>query len=340
MAKTLRVVGKAIIPKGIREKMYKYYAKLGKEEPPYERFGAYFYISTIITLIIYLLLIYPSVRTNSVRLLIGTISGWIITHLLLIFLLGLGEYVITDFKIYNRIKTIERYLPDYLELVAANLKGGMTLEQAMWNSIRPEFKVLGEEMGIVAKRVMTGEDIARALKSFAEKYKSPLLMRTFEIFIGELATGGEIASILEKIVGNLRSTKEMREEMVASTISYTIFISLIVMFIAPTLFALSYQLISIISKVSRSVASTITHGTPVTGFFKISTTGVDVEAYKGFSILSIIIVALISSLIISVIQKGTIKDGLKYIPFFISISLLTYLLLLSLLGSIFGGLGL
>ncbi len=338
MRKALETIGKAIIPKKFREGIYKYYEKVGRREPPYMRYGIYFVLSAILTAIVYLTLIYPSLINSQTKLLIGTIAAWIVIQLLFISLFGLAEYILMDLKIFRRTREIEKDLADYLELVSANLKGGMTIEQSLWNSIRPEFKVLGEEMGIVAKKVMTGEDIKRALSDFSNKYDSTLLKRTFEIFIGELTSGGEIVRVLEKIVNNIRSTQNMREEMSASTLNYVIFISIIVMFIAPTLFALSYQLITIISDVSRSVGSTITQGVPMGGLFRINAKGVDTEAYKGFSLIAIMLISLISSIIISIIQKGNIKEGLKYIPFFIIASLMTYVFLLKLLGGIFGGL--
>ena len=195
-------------------------------------------------------------------------------------------------------------------------------------------------MGKVAKRVMTGEDLGKALKHFADKYDSPLLSRTFEIFIGELTSGGEIAFILEKIVANMRERRDMHEEMVASTTSYMIFISIIVVFIAPVLFGLSYELMSIISKISQSVGQSIhAGGSPVVGMFHISTKAVDVEAYKGFSVLAIVIISSIAGVIMSVIQKGSVKEGIKYIPFFIGGSLATYLFTLKVLGAFFGGIG-
>ena len=333
----LAIVGSAIIPKDIRTKIIKVYKKAGYKKPPYSRIGAYFYISLIITFFVYLIYIYPNLRYKSpLFVMILTIVLWAVIELITFLFFILIEYVFIDLKIYGRLKSIERNLPDYLDLVAANLKGGMTFEQALWNSIRPEFQVLGEEMGAVAKKVMTGEDLIHALQSFANTYDSPLLKRTFDLFIGEITTGGKVVDILEKIVDELRATQVLREEMNAAALSYVIFISIIVMFISPALFALSYQLINMINGISQNLGASVGQGVSA-GFFKISKTSIDLQAFRGFSLLSIGIISFISSLIVSTIQKGNIKSGLKYIPIFIVVSLLFYILLSGVLHSIFGG---
>ncbi len=341
IGKILESVGKAIVPKKIRPHLGKYYRKAGRREPPYKRYGAYFYISAIITLVIYLSLIYPNVRTSTLKLLLGTLFSWIVVQLIIISFFWLCEYIAMDLIIYRRVKNIEKNLADFLDLVAANLKGGMTLEQAIWSSIRPEFGVLGEEMGVVAKKVMVGEDTAKALREFAEKYDSLILKRTFEIFIGELATGGKMSDILDKIVNNLRATKELRDEMVSSTLNYVIFISIIVMFVMPALFALSYQLIKIVTTIAKNVGSLMggASSMPLSGI-RISISPIDLDLFRGFSLIAMTFISIVSSMLISIIQKGEVKGGIKYIPVFLIITLLTYLFFTNMLSSVFGGLGL
>ena len=71
----------------------------------------------------------------------------------------LAVYFYVDLKIFNRTKQVEAVLPEFLNMVSENLKGGMAFENALWSSIKPEFGVLGDEMRLTAKKVITGQDI-------------------------------------------------------------------------------------------------------------------------------------------------------------------------------------
>ncbi|MCK5493471.1 MAG: hypothetical protein KAJ14_10215, partial [Candidatus Omnitrophica bacterium] len=52
----------------------------------------------------------------------------------------------TSLKKSDRIKKIEGIFPDFLQLVASNLRAGMTVDRAMLLSSRPEFAPLDEEI--------------------------------------------------------------------------------------------------------------------------------------------------------------------------------------------------
>ena len=49
------------------------------------------------------------------------------------------------------------------------------------------------------------------------------------------------------------------------------------------------------------------------------------------------VISLFSAMIMAIIQKGNIKEGLKYIPIFIIVAIIMYLLFKSMLGVVFAG---
>jgi len=51
----------------------------------------------------------------------------------------------------------------------------MTIDRALWYAVRPRFGVLANEIEIVAKETMRGQDLKIALQNFADKYDSILL---------------------------------------------------------------------------------------------------------------------------------------------------------------------
>jgi len=231
---------------------------------------------------------------------------------------------------------MEEMLPDFLQVVSSNLKGGMSFENALLGSIKPRFSVLANEMAEVSKKVMTGHDIGEALSDLGHKYNSPMLRRTIDLMITELEGGGEVANLIDRIVDDLKEIKVLKEEISASAIAYMIFISAIVIVIAPLLFSLSFNLLIVIlnfvSKLSAVTANV--DALP----FSVSETAVNPIHFRNFSIAAIVVISLFSSLIVSIVEKGNIRAGLKYIPIFVFGSLIMYFIFMKILSLVFSGL--
>ena len=237
--------GKAFIFKRIRPGIRRFFLKAGYDDVPYSFFGWLFFITAAITALAYIIVFYPIIsayQTGSIFVI--TFLSWILVQGALITLAIIYLYFDLNIRIYRRTKELEKILPDYLQMVSANLKGGMSFEKSLWNAIKPEFGIISKEISIVYKKVMTGNDLTEALREFTEKYDSPILRRSFDLIISEVETGGKVSHIVDKVIENINKTKQLAQEMSAATLSYIIFIGAIVIVIAPALFALSYQLLT------------------------------------------------------------------------------------------------
>jgi flagellar protein FlaJ len=228
---------------------------------------------------------------------------------------------------------METHLPDYLQVVSTNLKGGMSFEKSLFAAIRPQFGVLSHEIAIAAKKVMTGHDMTTALNEFSNKYDSPQLRRSLNLIVGEVTTGGKVAYVIDEVVSGLKSTKRLKDEMSASVITYVIFIGAIVGVIAPALFALSFNLLSFMSQFTDKLAGQDlnTIDTP----FNFTEGAIDPLKFKTFSWVATLTVAVMSAMIVSVIEKGHIRAGIKYIPIFAASSLTLYFVFMWILGKLF-----
>ena len=331
--------GKAFIPKRWRPGLRSYLLKAGMDSVPYSFFGALFYITTVITYFIYLGLVYaPLVKTSLLVLMLGTFFGWVAIQLVLsgVVIALISFYL--NLRIYNRTKLMERLLPDYLQLVSTNLKGGMSFDKSLWTAIRPEFEVLAKEITIVSKKVMTGNDLVEALEEFAEKYDSPILRRSLNLIMGEIESGGKIANVIDHVIDNLRKIKALKDELAANTVTYMIFIGAIVVVIAPGLFALSFQLLQIITGFAARFAASAGSSSKSLISVDFSKVAIDPLQFKIFSATMLAMISICSSMIISIIEKGDIKGGLKYIPLFTLGSLFFYFLFSYILGTVFANL--
>ena len=71
--------------------------------------------------------------------------------------------------------------------------------------------------------------------------------------------------------------------------------------------------------------------------FKFTVADIDPYHFQLFSIGAISIIAIFSSMIISTIEKGDIRGGVKFIPLFLAGALIMYFIFTVILGAALGG---
>ena len=346
----LEEFGKAFVPKRITPTLRRYMLKAGFNEVPYKFFGSLFYISAVITTLIFIFFIFPCLSNPSecyvlkgfsvqkfslVEIYAYSFLSWSAVQLFFASLFILVIYFYLDLRIYYRTKKMEDQLPDFLQVLSANLKGGMTFERALWLAIKPRFNILGNEMAKTSKKVMTGYDISKALSELAEKYDSLMLRRTVDLIISEVESGGNVSELIDRLVDNLKETKALKDEMSGNAIAYVIFISIIVVVISPLLFALSFNLLNILINFIGKLSFTSQNVSALPLVF--SKPVVKVEDFRNFSIIALLIISFFSSLIVAIVEKGEIKRGIKYIPVYVMGSLGFYFIFMKVLGTLFTG---
>ena len=129
----LEEFGKAFVPNRMIPNLRKYMLKAGFNEVPYKFFGFLFYASAVITTFIFILFIYPYLKRFLLfQIYVYSFLGWSIVQLFFAIFFILMVYFYLDIKIYTRTRNMEDQLPDFLQVVSSNLKGGMTFERALW----------------------------------------------------------------------------------------------------------------------------------------------------------------------------------------------------------------
>ena len=284
-------------------------------------------LTTFLTFVAYRTLEDPSAHVlkiafSAVGILAGVAVGMYIAVLSLI-----------DLRIYRRTRSVEEVLPDFLQLTATNVRAGMTIDRALWLAIRPRFGILAKEIETVAKEVMSGSELTDSLKRFADKYESVILKRSMNLLIEGINAGSEIGELLNRTSQNIQEVRTIQKEMAASVTSYSIFISFAAIVAAPVLMALSKQLIIIISQVSSNIGPLPQQGAVIA----LNTVGIGAGDFRIFALLAITITALCSSFIIAIINKGNIKEGINYVPSFILVAIVLYLLSEKILGVLLTG---
>ncbi len=337
--------GRMFIPKRIRPKLKSYLWKAGITKEPYFAFGILFIIGLVFSMLLHIAFSYqffiPLKEKIASPLYYNLILGFgtfLSVFLILSFVMGFIMvliYFFLDIKIYNRTRKLEDILPDFLETVASNLRGGLSFEKALWSAIKPRFGILSSEIAIVAKKVMTGHDVEAALVEFSQKYGSPMLRRSIDLIVDELKGGGRIADIIDDVVEDLKKQKQLKEEISTSVLSYIIFITAVVIFISPLLFALAHNLLIVLRNVMDILSTGLSSANDQIPF-QFQRMSFNPEVFIVFSHIAIAIISIFASMIVSIVEKGSIKGGIKYIPLFLIGSQLFYLVALKIISSVFG----
>jgi len=265
--------------------------------------------------------------------LIFTLSVWTVLFAAVMLIIYAGVYFFLDYLIYKRTREVEEVLPDFLQLASANIAAGMPIDRALWYSIRPSFGVLAKEMEEVAKATMAGENLDVSLVKFGQKYDSKILQRSISILIEGLNSGGELADLLNKIALNIGEIKIMKKEMAANVMTYAIFIIVAAVGIAPVLFALATQLLTIIVKITATLDLSSSQS-----FFSIG--AVDekiIQNFKYYSYGMLLVSSIFGASLVSIIRKGRVMEGIKEIPVYAILSIMIYILASKFFGGVFGG---
>ncbi len=335
-------VGKAFVFSRIRPKIRAYFLKAGIVDVPYGLFGILFWASIFPVAYAFIFYGWNYILSREMNIAFEFFSAlilWLAIHGAVITIMLFAIYFYLDMKIFNRTKKMEEVLPDFLRMVSENLKGGMPFEKALWSSIKPEFGILANEIRLSAKKVITGQDVDDSLKSFTEKYDSPILRRSFDLIIEGIKGGGKVAEVIDRVIDTIEETKELKSEMTATNLSYVIFVSVIVLFVAPGLFALSFQFLTVLQNISEKIgnASGGADAGSVSMPISFGNISVDPEIFQSFSVNALLVISFFASLMIAIIQTGTIKGGVKYIPMLMIGSFVMYKVLMFIATSVFAG---
>ena len=324
---------------------------------PADAFAGYLQINVaVLTILLTLLLVLYQPATEAVQ---GLVAGYVSLPAPLIWvfmLIGSGIFIYLStmavlssyllMKTEDRRNKLENVLPDFLILVESNIKAGMTLDQAMWYSAKPEFGLLSDDVKAAIKGAFSGESLSNSLDKLASRFDSKVFKRTISLLKQATATGGELTNVLERTADDVRNTSIMKKEIAASLVMYEIFVLFAAVVGTPFLFAVATKLIETFEKLApqmggANLGSLSGSGGILSPFssIKVGAPIISSTDFFWFSIPTMFVTALIASFIISVISTGSKSNGMKYFPFVLASSYLFYWLALTGMTALFASIG-
>ncbi|MBX4196280.1 type II secretion system F family protein [Candidatus Pacearchaeota archaeon] len=210
-----------------------------------------------------------------------------------------------------KIKKMEEVFPDFIDLMASNLRAGITIDKAILLSARKEFAPLDKEIMNLGKDIVTGKEISQALLDLNSRVNSDKIRKTIELIISGIRAGGNLSTLLEQTAANMRDKQFVEKRAASNVLMYVIFIFFAVAVGAPVLFALSSVLVEVLTKILSNL--------PVqdTGRFSIGFTltkiNISVNFIIWFSVFFIIATDVLASFVLGLVSKGEEKAGTRYI---------------------------
>jgi pilus assembly protein TadC len=240
------------------------------------------------------------------------------------------------FKLDSKFKKIEyeieKDLPEFIDNLVSNLKGGISLEKALLQSVRKEQKAFLHEVTLINEKILMGLSAKDALHEFRKRFDSAIINRTFFLIEEGLKGGGNLVAPLERISENLKRIYSLDEEIKSNASGFAIIISAITIIVAPLLFSLAITLLNFISQLFILLSQS------QSGFLPFVEVPEEFSTYLIiFSYAMIILITLFSSLIVAQLKNEKSFKVVKYLPFYIFIAIALYNIFSSFLLGFFGG---
>lgn len=224
------------------------------------------------------------------------------------------------------IKKMEQAFPDFIDLMASNLRAGITIDKSLLLSSRKEFAPLDKEILTLGKDIVTGKEVARALHDMGERIGSEKIRRTIQLIISGIRSGGNLAVLLEETAVNMREREFVEKRAASNVLMYVIFIFFAVAVGAPALFAFSSVLVEILTKILGNIPITDTAASAPSLPFALTKINVSTNFIFWFAIVFLVAIDVLASLVLGIVNKGKEKEGLRYAIPLIIISVVFYLL--------------
>lgn len=261
-----------------------------------------------------------------------------------LFLIWFSSFLLLEFLIYffimmrvdAKARFVELILPDVLQLMASNLRAGLTIDKAFILSARPEFGSFQEEINRIGKEIAMGKELEDSLMGLKNRIKSDRLEKTVLLIVAGLRSGGQLASLLEQTAKNLRDQKFLDEKIKSHVMMYVIFIFVAIGVGSPMLFGLSSVLVEVLTKILSSVS--MPEGSATSLPIMFGQVSISLKFVITYSIISLIMTSVMGSMVIGLINKGKKSEGAKYIPILIGITIGLFFLIRTAMRGFLGGL--
>ncbi|HLE06295.1 MAG TPA: type II secretion system F family protein [Candidatus Nanoarchaeia archaeon] len=247
-----------------------------------------------------------------------------------IFSLILGIFILFPyFKSEQRAKKVDERLPDFLNLMAANIRSGMTAISAMHGAAKEDFGVLSEEVENAVSASMGSESYEDILSLLLKRINSRILERIVKLLITGMKTGGDLATLVEGAAEEVTQIRVMQGELITSVRANMLFIVLIIIAGLPFLLTVSIFFVETIQNLQTQVGPSELGG-------GVSISDITPEFLVTMSYIIIIATSLFASVLVGAVVDSSYIQGLKYFVPLMIISIIIFLIASNVVPNVIG----
>jgi len=226
-----------------------------------------------------------------------------------------GIYAWLNITAESKGKFVEKILPDVLQLIASNVRSGLTTERALLVSARPEFGPLEFELKKASKKILTGTPVQDALSAIAKSIKSKNLEKTVWLINKGISSGGQVSDVLSQLSDDLREQNSLQDEISANISVYVMLIFFSAAIGAPIMLGISSFIVQILDKQTSGLqVDTSNIQGPRTPFSGIPQARISPDFVVLFAGVSLLVTVVFAALTMGIINTGSEKNGMKYLP--------------------------
>ena len=240
-------------------------------------------------------------------------------------------------KAEDRGHKAAEYLPDSLRLMAANMEAGVSTDQALLMSAKPEYGVLGEELGRMGQDMMKNHTLEEALENLKKRVKSDALHMSVSLVGHGLKAGSGLSKSLSHIASVLDGRERVRGEVASALQSVKTMVVVVVVFSAPLLHGCSGASATITGHLREKVSSDLPAHTLAQNFMERQGGGVSDEFIQGYIITNLAVTAVLGSMIVGELGSMRKLSGLRYTLWMTLASVAVYVAVKSFLAEKIGG---
>ncbi|MFO8016906.1 MAG: type II secretion system F family protein [Candidatus Woesearchaeota archaeon] len=253
-------------------------------------------------------------------------TAWFIPLIIVAITLGWSQYWIDFFTDIQKQRNIEERFPDFVRYLVGAIKSGMPVSRAIIYVSKTDFGDLTPHVKKLANQLEWSIPVHKALTTFANDTKNPVIKRAISTVIEAEQAGGNIEDVLESVTQSVIEIKKMRQKRKANIHgqiiqSYVIFcVFLIVMIVVQNLVVpyvmsmseedLSQQEGGVISPLGGVVEDVNISFASVGEF--IDSAGVWFVSLRGVFLMIALIQGLFTGIVIGKLAEGQVRPGIKH----------------------------
>jgi len=139
-------------------------------------------------------------------------------------LTAIGPFGFYEDSRFNRIKSLEEKMPEFLRDVAESGKFGMTLATSIRSAAKGRYGDLTPEIKRMAAQIGWGISATEALRLFGERVNTVTVKRTCGIIIKAASAGGNVADILTLVSTDIKEKQLQEAEKKLNMTAYMVVI--------------------------------------------------------------------------------------------------------------------